>query len=90
MYTLRMQGKFKRDLKLCAKRGYDMNLMWYAAEMLCETGILPPMYLTHRLKGKFRGYYECHITPDWLLIWYISGNEIVFVSTGTHSDLLDR
>ncbi|OAV63611.1 mRNA interferase YafQ [Bacteroidales bacterium Barb4] len=89
MYIPSPTGRFKRDLRLCAKRGYNISLIDNVMTLLCETGTLPLVYSPHPLHGIFKGRYECHITPDWLLIWRISGNEIVFVSTGTHSDLFD-
>jgi mRNA interferase YafQ len=52
-----------------------------------ENGCLPSEYLPHPLTGTNNDDWECHIKPDWLMIWYVSGNEIHFVRTGTHSDL---
>ncbi|MDR0865570.1 MAG: type II toxin-antitoxin system YafQ family toxin [Candidatus Symbiothrix sp.] len=87
MYKSHFTGKFKRDVKLCLKRNYDMNLLNEAMKFLLENGYLPPEYLPHPLKGTNYVDWECHIKPDWLMIWYVSDDEITFVRTGTHSDL---
>ena len=73
-YTLTYTGQFKKDLKRCQKR---------------ENGSLPAEYKPHILSGQFSGYWECHIKPDWLLIWEQNDKELtlLLLNTGTHSDL---
>ena len=81
--------KFKKDLKLAIKRGYNMTLMDEVVTSLSNGEILPPKYRDHDLSGDYKGCRECHITPDWLLIYEIIEDELVLylTRTGTHSDL---
>lgn len=71
------------------KRGLDLSAFQTVVEMLASTGTLPPKYKPHRLKGKYNGLWECHISPDWLLVWEQHDEELllVLVDTGTHSDI---
>lgn len=82
-------GKFKKDLKLAIKRGYNMTLMDEVVTSLSNGEILPLKYRDHDLSGDYKGCRECHITPDWLLIYEIIEDELVLylTRTGTHSDL---
>ena len=89
MYELRQTSSFKKDLKLAKKRGLQMQLLDEVVTLLVTTGRLPSSYKQHKLKGQYDGLWECHIQPDWLLIWDQS-EEIRLISlirTGTHSDL---
>ncbi len=89
MYILEQTGQFKKDLRLAKKRGLNMNLLDKAVTTLVEKGELPTTNKPHVLKGNYKGLWECHIQPDWLLVW--EQNEtiklIVLIRTGTHSDL---
>jgi len=81
--------QFKKDYKRCQKRGYAMQKLLKVLSDL-ESGIpLPPQQKEHPMLGDYAGSLECHIEPDWLLIYQIDNtiNEIYFVRTGTHSDL---
>ena len=92
MYELDYTGKFKKDVKTCQRRGYDMDLLRTVILYLEKDGQVPKEYKPHTLKGKLKGYWECHITPDWLLIYDVQ-DKIRLVSlarTGTHSDLLSK
>lgn len=80
-------SQFKRDLKLCSKRGYNLNLFKIASEILIKAEMLPEVYKDHILIDNYRGNRECHIMPDWLLIYKTDAEYIYFVRTGTHSDL---
>jgi mRNA interferase YafQ len=89
MYELKQTTKFKKDVKLAIKRGLDMNLLNDVVVQLVSDGKLPARYKPHILKGEYKGYWECHIQPDWLLIWK-QDDAIKLVSltrTGAHSDL---
>lgn len=88
-YRLTMTGQFRRDLKLAKKRGLDMELLFAVLELLVAGEALPPRYNEHMLVGNYRGFYECHIQPDWLLIYDRSDvlRIIALQRTGTHSDL---
>lgn len=91
-YILKYTSEFKRQMKLCQRRGYDMDLLRTAIEILSTEGKLPAEYLPHQLHGNRKGLWECHIQPDWLLIWEQHDKELilVMVNTGTHSDLFEK
>jgi len=80
---------FKRDYKLLKKRGYNLNLLQDVVSILANGEKLPEKYRAHPLSGDFKGCRECHILPDWLLIYEICENELMLylTRTGTHSDL---
>ena len=89
-YTLRYSGQFKRSYKLCKKRGYDISKLEAVLRQLAEHGSLPPKYKPHILSGRnWANCWECHIEPDWLLIWEQNDMELVLLllDTGTHSDI---
>lgn len=83
-------GQFKRDLKKAQKRGKDIDKLKTLLTLLIEGKSLPANYLDHQLKGKWRGFRDSHIEPDWLLIYKIIGNTVRFERTGRHSDLFDE
>ncbi|MDR0872393.1 MAG: type II toxin-antitoxin system YafQ family toxin [Prevotellaceae bacterium] len=89
MYQIKYTNTFKKDVKRAAKRGYDISLLEKAIDLLQETGKLPPEYKPHILSGNYAGKYECHIKPDWLMIWEQNDTylTLLFLNTGTHSDL---
>lgn len=89
MYKIRPSAKFQKDLKRIQKRGYDITLLKDVLTLLVNGKILPIKYKDHNLSGNFKGCRECHITPDWLLIYEIAENELILylTRTGTHSDL---
>ena len=82
-------NRFKKDLKLAIKRGYNIKLLEYVVNKLADKQPLEPKYKDHLLVGNYGGFRECHITPDWLLVYQIQESELIlFLSrTGTHSDL---
>lgn len=89
MLTIRYETTFKKDFKRIVRRGYDVRLLEKAIEILAKEESLPQRYKDHPLTGDYVGFRECHITPDWLLIYRISSNELILylTRTGTHSDL---
>ncbi len=87
MLKLNLTTQFKRDLKLCKKRGYNINLLNTLVDTLRIPAALPPKNKDHVLKGNYTGRRECHISPDWLLIYRIDGDEIYLDRTSTHADL---
>lgn len=89
MLKLNLTSQFKRDLKLCKKRNYDINLLNAIVDTLRIPAALPLKNKDHVLKGNHVGRRECHISPDWLLIYRIDGDEIYLDRTGTHADLFD-
>lgn len=82
-------NRFKRDLKRAARRGYNFNLLNEVVDKLTRKETLPEKNLDHALSGDYSGFRECHIAPDWLLIYQIRDTELVLylMRTGTHSDL---
>lgn len=88
-YNIVSSTKFKKDLKLAIKRGYDISLLDEVIDILCNGRTLADKYRDHSLSGNFSGCRECHITPDWLLIYEIADSELILylTRTGTHSDL---
>ncbi|MBR6244986.1 type II toxin-antitoxin system YafQ family toxin [bacterium] len=89
MYAIRPTNKFRQDLKLCQKRGYNMQAITDVIKKLAAGETLPPQNRDHELSGNYKGFRECHIQPDWLLVYRINNNDLIlFLSrTGTHSDL---
>jgi len=89
MLTIRYSSRFKKDYKVIKKRGYDIRLLEEVLEILSAEQPLPPKYLDYALKGDYKGHRECHITPDWLLIYKVKDKELILelTRTGTHSDL---
>lgn len=79
--------RFKKDLKLCKKRKYDLDKLKEIMSLLIDEIKLPEKNCDHVLVGNYKGRRECHITPNWLLIYKVDCNLIVFERTGTHSDL---
>jgi len=91
-YIIRYSSNFKKAYKRCKKRGLDMLLLKEVIRILSEEGKLPPTYHAHTLQGKYKDLWECHIQPDWLLIWEQNDKEFIlyFLSIGTHSDLFKK
>ncbi|MCL2501061.1 MAG: type II toxin-antitoxin system YafQ family toxin [Defluviitaleaceae bacterium] len=89
MYTIKPTSKFQKDVKRVEKRGYNLSLLTEVVALLAKGEILPEKYLDHPLKGNFKDCRECHITPDWLLIYRKNENTLFLylTRTGTHSDL---
>ena len=89
MLTIKYQSAFKKDYKRIVKRGYDIRLLEEVISILANQEPLPEKFRDHSLLGKYTGCRECHITPDWLLIYEIDGDELILYLTGTgsHSDL---
>ena len=79
----------KKDLKLASKRGYNISKFNKILEMICNFETLPEKYCDHSLIGNYVGYRECHIEPDWLLIYKIENDTLTLIlsRSGTHSDL---
>lgn len=82
-------NRFRKDLKLAMRRGYDIGLLEAVVDQLAAGKALDEKYRDHLLTGDCGGFRECHITPDWLLIYQVREHELIlFLSrTGTHSDL---
>ncbi|HZK70970.1 MAG TPA: type II toxin-antitoxin system YafQ family toxin [Clostridia bacterium] len=87
MRTVNYSNQFKRDVKLVSKRCYKLSSLNTVMKALENEEVLDAKYKEHHLSGNYNGYLECHIDPDWLLIYKINGQDLYFVRTGTHSDL---
>jgi mRNA interferase YafQ len=83
-------GQFKRDVKHAQKRGKDLDKLKTSVLLLIEGEPLPPAYVDHPLKGKWRNFRDVHIEPDWLLIYKVDGDTVRFERTGRHADLFDQ
>ena len=87
MRSIRYLGQFKKDFKRTEKRGGDVKKLRAVIEKLVNEEELGARYKDHPLQGKFADARDCHISPDWILIYAIAGNELRLIRTGTHSDL---
>ena len=89
MLTIKYQTAFKRDYKRIKKRGYNIRLLEQVITLLAEGQELPASYRDHALTGDYSGCRECHIAPDWLLVYEVMQDELLLylTRTGTHSDL---
>lgn len=87
MLRIIRKKKFDKDIKRLKRRGKNLKTLEKILEHLVYQNPLPATYKDHELKGEFVGCRECHIEPDWLLIYYIDNDKIIVVRTGTHSDL---
>ena len=89
MYEIRPTTRFQKDLKRIKKRGFDIALLTEILKKLAAGEDLPARNRDHMLSGDYAGCHECHITPDWLLIYEINGDVLILylTRTGSHSDL---
>ena len=92
MLKLKMTKQFEKDLKLIKKRGYKIKKLEDVVNALLREEQLDLKYKDHKLIGNYIGHRECHIEPDWLLIYYIENNVLTLTlsRTGTHSDLFNK
>ncbi|MBI3192953.1 MAG: type II toxin-antitoxin system YafQ family toxin [Ignavibacteriae bacterium] len=89
MLTIVRTNRFKRDYKLAKRRGNNGEELLTVITLLANGKILPPKYKDHHLWGEYKDCRECHIEPDWLLIYSVQGDELHLIRTGTHADLFD-
>ena len=87
MPNVRYSTRFKRDFKLCVKRHWNMELLQQVIDTLKIPDTLPQKNLDHSLSGDYSGHRECHVAPDWLLIYRQDEEELLLYRTGTHADL---
>ena len=89
MYKITTTGRFDKAVLRCKKRGLNLDMLRETMSILAENGKLPVKYKAHKLSGDYSGCWECHIKPDWLLVWEQNENHLtlLFLDTGTHSDL---
>ena len=89
MKIIQRTSQFKKDVKRLQKRGKDMALLKNIILILASNQSLEAKYRDHTLIGNFYGTRECHINPDWLLIYQMSDDAIVLVRTGSHAELFE-
>ena len=89
-FTLRQSTRFRRDVKRLLRQGVDVSGLHSAIEALAVQQSLADHYRDHPLIGNWEGYRECHIQPDWLLIYRITGDELQLVRTGSHAELFGK
>ena len=91
-YTVKVTTQFKKDYKLALKRRLNVKLLEDVIAVLAMGEALPKKYKDHNLSGDWIGHRECHIQPDWLLVYRIEDNVLVLTlsRTGTHSDLFGK
>lgn len=89
MLKIILSNQFKKDLKLILKRNYDLDLLNEVVTKLSNNEKLETKYKDHELKGIYSGFRECHILPNWLLIYKVNDKELILflTRTGTHPDL---
>ena len=87
MLDVRYSTRFKKDFKTCVKRGLDVSIFQNAVDTLRIPDPLPEKNKDHNLSGNYVGYRECHLQPDWLLIYQQTETELLLQRTGTHADL---
>lgn len=91
-YEVKFTNQFKKDLKLAKKQNRDLNKLFEAVNILANGETLDAKYRDHDLSGKYRGTRECHIEPDWLLVYEIRNDVLVLMlyRLGTHSELFKK
>lgn len=90
MLRPRFTGAFKKDRKRAARRGKDLGKLDSIMRRLGNEERLEPRLRDHKLSGEWSDFRECHVEPDWLLIYRVVADELTFVRTGTHADLFDE
>ena len=91
MYEVKFTTAYKRSYKLMKKRGYDLSLLDEVIDRLQQGKTLDKKYRDNGLSGRFQGFRECHIKPDWLLVYLVEKNilTLTLVDTGTHGDIFN-
>lgn len=90
-YKLRISAKFAKDLKIITRRGYDTKRLHFIIEELLKGNPLSPIFKDHPLKGEYKGKRECHVYPNWVLVYEIYKDVLILelCRTGTHSDVFE-
>ncbi len=87
MYTVRYSSRFKKDLKRIKRRGKDTSILQTVIKKLAYDEPLAARFRDHALIGNYSGVRECHLQPDWLLIYRLIDDQLLLVRTGSHADL---
>ena len=89
MRPFRITGAFRRDVRRDQRRGKDIEKMWSVVDAISRGVTLPARHRAHKLAGNWADHWECHIEPDWLLVWREADDALELVRLGTHADLFD-
>ena len=91
-YEVKFTNQFRKDIKLAKKQNKDLNKLFAVVNILAEGGILEAKYRDHDLSGEYKGTRECHVEPDWLLVYEIQNDVLVLMlyRLGTHSELFKK
>jgi len=91
IYTVKRTSQFKKDYKAALRRNWDVQLLENVIAMLASGQTLPLRYRDHPLKGNYKGYRECHVQPDWLLVYCLKKDTLVLIlaQTGKHNELFE-
>jgi len=87
--TFSRSSQFKKDVKLAARRGKDLEKLKAILDLLIDGAPLPPQLRDHPLRGEWHGSRDCHVESDWVLIYTLEGNHVRFERLGTRSDLFE-
>jgi len=87
MYKIRTTKQFDKDLKKAQRRGKNLDKLWNIVKLLSENESLQDKHRKHKLTGFTKDIFECHIEPNWLLIWIIENKDLILIRTGSHADL---
>lgn len=89
LYSVEYTNRFKKDVKRCHKRGFNLSELSVIIDQLQRTGKVSSNHQPHKLKGNYSGLWECHVQPDWILVWEQNNEKLtlLFMYTGTHADL---
>ena len=92
MYEIQVTNRYKQSLKQASKRGYNISLLEKVVNVLANGETLPAKYKNHPLKNNYAGFFDCHIQPDWVLIYKIEKEKLILLlfDTGTHADLFGK
>jgi mRNA interferase YafQ len=92
VFEIQMTNKFKKSIDVSYARNLDLQLLLKVIELLAQNKKLPEKYCAHELKGQYKGVWECHIKPDWLLMWEENKKQLVLLllNTATHSDFIGK
>ena len=92
VFEVQMTNKFKKSIDLSYARNFNLQLLLEVIELLAKNKKLSKKYYPHELKGQYKGVFECHINPDWLLMWEEDKNKLVLLllNTATHADFTGK
>jgi len=90
VFELQVTNQFKKSINLSYRRNFDLQLLFEIVEVLAQDKTLPEKNYAHKLKGQYVGIWECHIKPDWLLMWQEDKDSLILLllNTATHSDFM--